>query len=77
MRRLASGARLWWTADMRLMLNEDTNRLGVRYLKTPNDSRPELSDDDWVTYETDLRAFIKEIEKEIEKLKKYGTSERR
>ena len=68
---------MYGITDMRLTLNEDTNRIGVRYLKTPNDTRPELSDDDRVTYETDLRAFIKEIEKEIEKLKKYETSESR
>lgn len=60
--------------DMRLILREDENTIEVRYLKTPNDQSLELDDADWVVYRADLTRFMKEIEKEIGKLKKYEKS---
>ncbi len=62
---------MYGITDMRLIHDEANNRLTVRYLKRPNDTRTELNEDDWVTYSTDLGAFMRTIEKEIEKLKKY------
>ena len=59
--------------DMRIVLEEDRNRITVRYPKRP-DSKPneELPETDYVVYDAPLAPFMKAIEKEIGKLKKYA-----
>lgn len=57
--------------DLQVILNEDNNRIIVRYPKRPDRQVSELAEDDYATYEADLTKFMKEIEKEISKLKKY------
>lgn len=57
--------------DMRLILREDDNTIEVRYLRKPEDRTSEVVDEDFVVYRANLAKFMKEIEKEIGKLKKY------
>jgi hypothetical protein len=58
--------------DMHLILEEDRNRIVVKYPKRPeSDQHSELAEDDYVVYDTDLAQFMKVIEMEIGKLKKY------
>ena len=60
--------------DMRLILREDENTIEVRYLRKPEDRDAEVVGEDFVVYRADLAKFMKEIEKEIGKLKKYEKS---
>lgn len=61
---------------MQLIVQQSNNRIVVRYPKRPDDPNiSELSEDDYVTYDTDLARFIKTIEKETAKLKKYEKRE--
>lgn len=58
--------------DMQLIIYKDEDRIVVRYPKHPEDKNSaEWTDDDYVVYETPLAAFMKVVEKEIGKLKKY------
>ncbi len=61
--------------DMQLILQEDRDRILVRYPRRPSDpSISELAEDDYVTYETKLSTFMKVVEKETARLKKYEKS---
>jgi hypothetical protein len=58
--------------DMQLFIDEDSRRISVRYPKRPNDTNiSEQSEDDYVTYGTDLAPFMKAVTREIDRLKKY------
>lgn len=62
--------------NLQVILNEDNNRIVVRYPKHPERHQSEFAEDDYATYEADLTKFMKDIEKEIGKLKKYETRDR-
>lgn len=58
--------------DMQLIVEKDRDRILVRYPKRPEEKKAgDMSETEYVTYETPLAAFIKVIEKEVSKLKKY------
>lgn len=57
--------------DMQLILQEGRDRIMVRYPKRPDKMTSEMEEVDYVTYESNLTAFMKAVEKEIVKLKKY------
>lgn len=58
--------------DMQLIIEEERNKIVVRYPKRPDKNQhDELAEDEYVTYETDLTTFMKAIEKEIGRLKRY------
>jgi len=63
--------------DMQLIIEETRNKIIVRYPKRPDKNQhDELAEDEYITYETDLTAFMKVIEKEIGRLKRYDKTSR-
>lgn len=59
-------------SDMHLFLDEGRNRIVVRYPREPEKKRlAPLAEDEYVIYETNLANFMKAIEKELPKLKKF------
>lgn len=55
-----------------IILNQSADRLMVRYPKKPKLNAPaSVADKDLATYDAKLSDFIKKLQKEIEKLKKY------
>jgi len=64
--------------DMQLILQESRDRIIVRYPRRPSDPTTSfLAEEDYITYETPLSAFMKAIEKEIPRLKKYEKAPQR
>ena len=58
--------------DMHIVLEEDRNRITVRYLKHPEQSlEAERTEADYIVYDAPLAPFMKAIEKELGNLKKY------
>ncbi len=57
---------------LEIVLNQNRDQLVVRYLKKSKQaSRSAVSDGGFATYDTTLSDFIKTLQKEIEKLKKF------
>jgi len=54
-----------------IVFNQTTDRVTVRYPKKPKAKSGPVATADLATYETKLSDFIKSLQKEIEKLKKY------
>ena len=55
-----------------ISFSQSTDRVTVRYPKKPKSSAPgQVLAADFATYDTKLSDFIKGLEKEIQKLKKY------
>ena len=60
--------------DMQVILQEERNRIIVRYPRIPSRRASEWSESDYVVYESNLSAVMKMIEKEIGRLGRYGGS---